>query len=377
MLFLKKYKAPYWHLLFVGILFLPFFHSSLSASIFKDIALIAAMGVGLGVVVVAKTAFTIGKYLLIASLLSFSPKKPMTPVVHKQPMGSIEQFSNALAKEGMQQYVSGGGRLWITPFATLSNNSAYGLRGSGCGFLLGTEYNNVNHGFTVGLMGGLQKNLQKSSAVDSQKTDLRGFVLGTYGHKNLWEGGRIEGMYIYNNSSLRSARLDANNAVVAADTRSKIHMVDTLLNHVHRFNDVWSIRGSVGHTYQFVRSGALKYSDLDIGERNAITQEIYPGVGVRWNHLTDSLRTRVTAIYEYGYEYRHDGFASTISQGGVLVPVNQKQSKARTHYVTVTASFLTLNKQEKNAWKFLVSYSGSYAKRSQNHTIMTNFEYRF
>ncbi|CAO5681475.1 MAG: hypothetical protein HEEMFOPI_01937 [Holosporales bacterium] len=377
MISIKKYKGHYLYLFFVVILFLPFFHSSLTASILGNIALIAASTVGFGVIVVAKTAFTVGKYLLIASLLSFTPKKPVMLLPQSQETGSIEKLSNALAKEGMQQYVSGKNRIWITPFATLSNNSTYGLRGSGCGFLLGTEYNNVNQGFAVGVMGGLQKSLQKSSTVESQKTDLKGFVLGTYGHKNLWEGGRIEGMYVYNNSSLRSARLDVNNAVVTADTRSKIHMVDVLLNHVHRFNDVWSVRGSVGHTYQLVRSGSLKYTDLNIGERNAITQEIYPGLGLRWNHLTESLRTRLTGVYEYGYEYRHDGFSSMVSQGGVLLPMNQDQSKARTHYVTVTASFLTRNKSARNAWKFLVSYSGSYAKRTQNHTIMTNFEYRF
>jgi hypothetical protein len=157
-------------------------------------------------------------------------------------------------------------------------------------------------------------------------------------------------------------------------------VIDLQTSHVHKFDDTWSIRPDLGHTYIASRSSAYSETGSAVVKNQVHTlrmgsYELYGGLGLRWNHRGETLRTRVTGVYEYGFEWKKTGGMMRTSPliTPSLVFDQQDKTKAKTHYFALNSSFLN----ENTKWKYIIGYNGTKQKNTVSHSLSLKVEYRW
>ncbi|CAO4838726.1 MAG: hypothetical protein CNLJKLNK_00006 [Holosporales bacterium] len=292
--------------------------------------------------------------------------------------GKLHNLCNALAKEGPVAFDSEQGRVWISPYVNVNTDD--GSHGSGYGALMGGEYRNLDARYILAGYVGAGADKKDETVDHVHSTHI---TAGTYAAYNPWMDGRFDALYMVSRNSVHNAMTDTHNQ--KGTYRNVVQTVDVMFSQVFRLDDThtWSVRPSLGHTYIKSTTGGYtlkgdlinnKQKTSRMSATKSISQEVYGGLGLRFDTKFDDVRMRITGVYEYGYEYRHAGKTPDITTSlyiSKLTP-GAANKKSRTHYISANASFLA-----KDDWKFIVSYNGAYSGSSKNHMVAAKFERRF
>ncbi|MDP2193190.1 MAG: autotransporter outer membrane beta-barrel domain-containing protein [Alphaproteobacteria bacterium] len=293
-----------------------------------------------------------------------------------------ESIFKALAENGPVSVSSDQYRVWISPF-THHSNSTGEMAGREwlMGSLVGVEYRDLKNKYTIGLLGGGNFGHAREKGRSENGANFTGIDMGAYASYGAWEGGRIDATYVRSINDITQSRMTDINRIAKNNHKMTIDMIDAQTSHVFKLpGDQWSVRLNAGHFYThedsdgYTETGAL-HRNRRISATKGRTYEVYGGLGLRWNCRGEVWRTRVTAVYEYGKEYKKTRSTVRRSHGSSFnIHTFQRPdvTKARTHYASL---YTTVN--DKSGWKFFLGYNGAFTKNSVDTGFSVKVEKRF
>jgi hypothetical protein len=282
-----------------------------------------------------------------------------------------------------------GNKFWLVPFSRFSQGrDSTAKRGKVFGALTGIESSFFQEFLTLGIMGGLTSLEEKFSLGDLQNTQSKIVSFGPYASYGIWEGGRLDLMYLYSRGQAENreiiSRLGTTRLYHHEYTTSS-NIFDVQMSHLFRLFEkkIWSLRLNIGHTYSDLSN---KYDQNFLNSLphaksqmlSCYNKEIYGGVGLRFNHKTNDYRLRITGLYEYGETYLSkskswsNGKTLQARQQGITSIDYSEEEKENTHYVTLSSS-LDVNEY----WKFVTGYQGSFSKNTTENGFFLKAVYRF
>ncbi|MBP9752716.1 MAG: hypothetical protein KBD31_02775, partial [Proteobacteria bacterium] len=232
----------------------------------------------------------------------------------------------------------------------------------------------LKYRLSFGILTGYSEEKTESNTEFKNNTKAKGLILGGYAFYNPWYDGRIDVLYLLNkDKNTQYQRVGQN--LNQQTYQSKTDTFDMMISQVIRVSgDILSFRFNVGNTIILNDTNPYTIGTIHNAHNKGISKEIYGGIGIRINERNKNMRIRVTFVYEKGKEYCNTNHSPQKTLSGILpitVPSTEHE-KTNTDYFSANASILL-----ENNWKFIVTYNGAFKNDSQNHTVMTKFEYRF
>ncbi|HCU06641.1 MAG TPA: hypothetical protein DIC42_03555 [Holosporales bacterium] len=282
-----------------------------------------------------------------------------------------------------------GNKFWVVPFSRFSQGrDSTAKRGKALGVLTGIESSFFQEFLTLGIMGGLTSLEEKFSLGDLQNTQSKIVSFGPYASYGIWEGGRLDLMYLYSRGQAENREIISRLGTTGLyhhEYTTNSNIFDMQMSHLFRLFDekVWSLRLNIGHTYS---DSSNKYDKNFLNYLphaksqllSCYNKEIYGGVGLRFNHKTNDYRLRITGLYEYGETYVSkskswsNGKTLQARQQGITSIDYSEEEKENTHYVTLSSS-LDVNAD----WKLVTGYQGSFSKNTTENGFFLKAVYRF
>lgn len=282
-----------------------------------------------------------------------------------------------------------GSKFWLVPFSRFSQGrDSTAKRGKAMGVLTGIESSFFQEFLTIGLMGGLTSLEEKFSLGDMQHTESRIVSFGPYASYGIWEGGRLDLMYLYSRGKAENREIIsrlATTKIYHHEYTTDSNILDVQMSHLFKLFEkkIWSLRFNIGHTYsdssnQYAKSFLNSLPHAKSQLLSCYSKEIYGGVGLRFNHQTNKYRLRITGLYEYGETYASkskswsNGKNLQAWQQGITSIDSSEEEKDKTHYITLSSS-LDVNAY----WKFVTGYQGSFSKNTSENGFFLKAVYRF